>query len=99
MGPACMNGFAIDSWFESDKFNLVVRMVRCNRRERNGSTTTSAKYGAWFTGASKRKEARWPYPICLGISDLKIHARQLSSSTEAEVDIILPSVNSDLTSL
>src|SRR6266702_8131566 len=59
MGPAGMNGFAIGNWqFEPDKFNLVVRVARCNRRKRDGSTATSAKYRAWFIGASERKQAR-----------------------------------------
>ena len=59
MGPAGMNGYAIGNWyFESDGFNLVVRMARCSRRTRNGTIATSSKYCAWFIGASERKEAR-----------------------------------------
>ena len=47
MGPAGMNGFAIGNWyFESDGFNLVVRVARYNRRTRNGRIATYAKYGA-----------------------------------------------------
>ena len=39
--------------------------------------------------------------ILLGLylTRLKVNIRQLSSSTEAEVDIILPSVGNDLTSV
>jgi isoleucyl-tRNA synthetase len=38
-------------------------------------------------------------PLCYRAVSLKINIRQLSSSTEAVVDIILPSIRNDLTSL
>jgi isoleucyl-tRNA synthetase len=37
--------------------------------------------------------------VLLYAAGLKMNIRQLSSSTEAEVDIILPSIRNDLTSL
>jgi isoleucyl-tRNA synthetase len=38
-------------------------------------------------------------PLLLCAASLKMNTRQLSSSTEAEVDIILPGIRNDLTSL
>ena len=73
MDPAGMNGFAIGNcYFESDRFDLVARVARCNCRTRNGTIATSPKYCAWFIGASERKEARWLHPVCLSINDLKL---------------------------
>lgn len=42
---------------------------------------------------------RFVVPLLLYAAGLNVNIRQLSSSTEAEVDIILPSIRNDLTSL